>query len=176
MTTRRTFIRQTSLGALSLGVLSLFPEELWAAGSGAAFPRSTPEAQGVDSAGILRFIEAVEKDRTGLHSLMIVRHGHVVAEGWWKPYAADLPHMMYSVSKSFTSTAVGLAVAEGRLTVEDKVISFFPNDHPAEISENLAAMRVRDLLTMSTGHEQDTVYPILTSGERNWAKTFLAQP
>ncbi len=88
---------------------------------------------------------------------MLVRHGQVVAEGWWAPYAADEPHMLYSLSKSFTSTAVGLAVAEGKLKVDDPVLSFFPDEAPAEPSANLKAMRVRDLLTMSTGHHEDDV-------------------
>lgn len=83
---------------------------------------------------------------------MLVRHGHVVAEGWWSPESADKPHILWSLSKSFTSTAVGLAVAEGKLSIDDKVLNFFPDDAPAEPSGNLKTMRVRDLLTMSTGH------------------------
>src|SRR5579862_257356 len=113
-------------------------------------PRSAPEAQGIASARILEFVEAVEENIHELHSFMLVRHGNVVAEGWWSPYGPELPHMMFSLSKSFTSTAIGMAVAEGCLTIDDPVISFFPDDLPAEVSENLAAMRVRDLLSMAT--------------------------
>ena len=103
-----------------------------------------------------------------------VRHGQVIAEGWWSPYAADLNHMLYSLSKSFTSTAIGLAVTEGRLKVEDPVISFFPDELPASISENLAALKVKHLLTMSVGHAKDST-PIITQTD-NWVKTFLALP
>src|SRR6476660_6393248 len=85
----------------------------------APLPRSTPEAQGIPSAAILAFVEAAEAKIESLHSLMVVRHGSVVAEGWWSPYQRDDPHMLYSLSKSFTSTAVGLAVAEGRLSIDD---------------------------------------------------------
>jgi len=85
-----------------------------------------------------------------------------------------LNHMLYSLSKSFTSTAIGLAVTEGRLKVEDPVISFFPDDLPASISENLAALRVKHLLTMSVGHAKDST-PIITQTD-NWVKTFLALP
>jgi CubicO group peptidase (beta-lactamase class C family) len=81
----------------------------------------------VSSAALLGFIDAAEKQVDALHSFMLVRHGQVVAEGWWSPYAADEPHVMYSLSKSFTSTAVGLAVAEGKLTVDDLVLGFFPD-------------------------------------------------
>jgi hypothetical protein len=91
--------------------------------------RSTPEAEGVSSEGIIDFIDAVSKSKHELHSFMIVRHGKVVSEGWWNPYRNDLKHTMYSCSKSFTATAVGFAVNEGRLTVNDKVISFFPDDY-----------------------------------------------
>src|SRR5262245_9350993 len=117
-----------------------------------ALPRSTPEAQGVSSAGLLAFVEAAEQKVGGLHSLMVLRHGRVVAEGWWKPYKSDAPHVLYSLSKSFASTGIGLAVAEGKVKLDDTVLSFFPEDAPANPSDNLKAMRVRDLLSMSTGH------------------------
>ena len=120
-----------------------------------ALPRSTPEAQGISSSAILAFIEAADQKALGLHSLMLVRHGQVVAEGWWRPYERDDPHMLFSLSKSFASTGIGLAVAEGRLSLDDTALSFFPEDAPAEPSDNLKAMRVRDLLVMSTGHHAD---------------------
>ncbi len=141
-----------------------------------ALPRSTPEAQGVPSSAILDFVNQAEQTIDALHSFMLVRHGHVVAEGWWSPYVAEHPHVLFSLSKSFTSTAVGLAVAEGRLTVDDAVISFFPDELPADISPNLAAMRVRHLLSMSTGNEDDTTGPMTQSADGNWVRGFLAQP
>ena len=88
-----------------------------------------------------------------MHSFMLVRHGHVVAEGWWKPEAADKPHVMHSLSKSFTSTAVGLAVAEGKLSVDDPVLKFFPDDAPAEPSEKLKRDARARPAHMSTGHQ-----------------------
>lgn len=103
---------------------------------------------------------------------MLVRHGRVAAEAWWTPYEPNRPHMLYSLSKSFTSTAVGLAVAEGRLSVQDAVISFFLDELPARVSENLAAMRVKHLLTMSTGHATEPI----VDGDDNWVRAFLAAP
>ena len=102
-----------------------------------AFPRSTPEAQGVSSAALLRFVDEAEQEVDALHSLMVVRHGQVVAEGWWKPYAADEPHMLFSLSKSFTSTAVGLAIAEGKLTRGRSGPRFFPDDAPADAERHV---------------------------------------
>lgn len=73
-------------------------------------PRSTPEARGVSSSAISAFIEAIEQQNIELHSMMLIRHGHVIAEGWWSPYSADRIHQLYSLSKSFTSTAIGNAM------------------------------------------------------------------
>ena len=140
------------------------------------FPRSTPEAQGVSSAGLLRFVEEAESKIDALHSVMIVRHGHVVAEGWWSPYAADEPHVLFSLSKSFTSTAVGLAVAEGKLSVDDLVTGFFPDEAPADASANLRAMRVRDLLTMSTGQHDEAIATFPYNSDDSLVKKFLSLP
>jgi CubicO group peptidase (beta-lactamase class C family) len=119
-------------------------------------PRSTPAAQGISATAIFDFVDAVEQSVRDLHSFMLVRNGSVVAEGWWSPYAPQYPHVLFSLSKSFTSTAVGLAVSEGRLSVDGFVLSFFAKEAPADVSENLAAMRVRHLLSMATGHAEDT--------------------
>src|SRR6202035_9491 len=105
-------------------------------------PRSSPEAQGVSSSGLLSFIVAADKNVDAMNSFMLVRHGHVVAEGWWSPYDASSPHSLYSLSKSFTSTAVGLAVSEGKLSLDDEVLKFFPDDAAAKPSNNLKSMRI----------------------------------
>ena len=86
-----------------------------------ALPRSSPEEQGVSSSAVLDFVDQADREIANLHSFMLVRHGHVVAEGWWTPYDAGTRHELYSLSKSFTSTAVGLAIAEGKLNLDDEV-------------------------------------------------------
>jgi len=139
-------------------------------------PYAAPAAQGIASSAILAFVEAAEREIDSLHSFMLLRHGHVLAEGWWAPYEPERLHMLFSLSKSFTSSAIGLAVAEGRLSVDDQVLSFFPEAAPAEPSEHLAAMRVRDLLSMSTGHSLDTTPYMRQDPDANWAKAFLARP
>ncbi len=141
-------------------------------GLGVELPRSTPEAQGVSSSAILSFIEAAELEIDALHSFMLLRHGAVVAEGWWTPYNAASPHMLYSLSKSFTSTAVGLAIGAGKLSVDDTVLSFFPDAAPLTPSNNLKAMRVHDLLRMSTGQQAEPARP----ADSSWIASFLAQP
>lgn len=139
-------------------------------------PRSSPEAEGVSSEAILKFVEAAEKGDNGeIHSFMFLRHGKVIAEGWWNPYRADLKHNLYSLSKSFVSTAIGFAVTEKRLTVNDKVISFFPEELPDTITPFLSELTVKDLLTMSVGQVYDPTFIVLGS-DSSWVKTFLAIP
>ena len=108
---------------------------------------------------------------------MLLRHGIVAAEGWWAPYGPQSPHSLYSLSKSFTSTAIGLAVAEGLLTVDDHILQFFPDDAPANPSANLKAMRVRHLLSMNTGHHagHDRAR-VPRQGDDNWPRAFLSLP
>lgn len=138
-------------------------------------PRSSPEAQGISSAAILRLVEAFEEDdKTQLHSIMIVRHGHVVGEGWWTPYAPKHLHQLYSLSKSFASSAVGFAVTEGLLSVDEPVLKFFPEKAPARPNENLKAMTVKHLLSMNTGHDTDTTGRV--TNKRDWVKAFLSLP
>lgn len=136
-----------------------------------SLPRSAPEAQGVSSVRLLAFIDALDAVDS-LNSVMVVRHGRVIAEGWWAPYGPSVPHEMYSLSKSFTSTAVGLAAAEGKLSVDDAVLKSFPDDAPETPDNNLKAMRIRDLLSMSTGHQDEPpIQPDAIS-----ARSFLAHP
>ena len=127
----------------------------------------------MSASAIGAFLDEMAATKHELHSFMMLRHGKVIAEGWWEPYASNLRHTMYSMSKSFTSTAVGFAVTEGKLNVDDKVLEFFPDDAPATVSENLAALRIRDLLTMSVGNEKEPTGVVVKS--ENWVRTFLAQ-
>jgi CubicO group peptidase (beta-lactamase class C family) len=145
-------------------------------GVGAPLPRSTPEEQGVSSSAILDFITAADANVEHMHGFVLVRHGHVVAEGWWTPYAAETRHALFSLSKSFTSTAVGLAVAEGKLGVDDEVIKFFPDEVPAEPSKTLKAMRVRDLLTMSAGHHAEDLAAFDIDSDEPLTRVFLSMP
>lgn len=144
-----------------------------------ALPRSTPERQGIASAAIRAFVLAADSAVDAMHSVMVVRHGHVVAEGWWAPYDAATPHVMFSLSKSFTATAVGLAVAEGRLSLDDEVVRLFPDEAPATPSANLARMRVRDLLRMTTGHGAEPPLFFRPRGDTvggSLVRRFLAYP
>lgn len=141
----------------------------------AILSRTSPESQGISSSAVRKFISAANGSGLQWHGFMLLRHGNVVAEGWWKPFDPEYRHTLYSLSKSFTSTAVGLLVKDGKLSVDDAVISFFPGDLPATVSDNLKLMKVKHLLTMNTGHGEDTMGK-LREGRDTWVKTFLSLP
>jgi CubicO group peptidase (beta-lactamase class C family) len=136
-------------------------------------PRVYAEKEGVLADGLLGFIDAMNANGIDMHSLMVLRRGQVVAEAYRYPYDAKYRHIMHSVSKTFTSTAIGFAVQEKLLTVDDKVISFFPGDMPAEVSPYLEELSVKHLLTMSVGQEPA---PTFYMTDTNWVRSFLATP
>ena len=154
------------------------------------FSHTTPEEQGVSSQAILDFVEEIEEKKLEMHGLMILRNKHCIAKGWWAPFHSEEPHIIFSVTKSFTATAVGLAVEEGLLSLNDTVISYFSDEITEEIKENMRDMKIKDLLSMTTGHTQDTtridIHPgflqdeiILKIGERadgDWVRGFFEQP
>ncbi|UBV44128.1 beta-lactamase family protein (plasmid) [Deinococcus taeanensis] len=142
----------------------------------APLPRSSPEAQGLSSRAVVSWLDALKADALELHSFMLLRAGTVIAEGWWSPYSPKRVHRLHSLSKSFTSTAIGLLAAEGRINMDDPVVSFFLDDLPPVVDGHLAAMRVQDLLTMRTGHTEDVTGALFDAPDQDWVRTFLAQP
>jgi CubicO group peptidase (beta-lactamase class C family) len=138
-------------------------------------PVGLPEAEGVSAVGIDSFLTAAAQSKHEFHSFIFLRHGKVIAQGWWDPYNRTLRHSLYSCSKSFTSTAIGFAVDEKRLSVNDKVVSFFPGRLPDTIKPYLAELTIKDLLTMTAGQEPDPTLAIAFR-EDDWVKSFLALP
>jgi CubicO group peptidase (beta-lactamase class C family) len=142
-----------------------------------SLPRSAPGEQQVDPGAILRFLDAVE-DHPGveMHSLMVVRHGHVVAEGWWAPYSAERPHLLYSLSKSFTATAAAFAQAEGLLDLDDTVVSHF-GEFAADITDPRSrAMKIRHVAAMASGHTGDMIGAALARDRSEPVRGFLLNP
>src|SRR4249919_1499840 len=115
--TRRNFLRTTGSGALALTLLPALGRgnDLFHHYLPINLPRTSPEAQGISSTAIRNFLKAIDASGIQWHSFMLLRHGNVVAEGWWKPFAPAYKHTLYSLSKSFTSTAIGLLVNDGKL-------------------------------------------------------------
>ena len=143
----------------------------------APLPRSRPADVQVASTGIDAFLDAVETaPDIELHSLMVLRHGHVLAEGWWAPYRPDGLHLLYSLSKSVTATALGLAVAEGLLDLDDTVVSHLPELAGVATHPWSRSMRLRHLAAMATGHHEDTLDRAVQLDPAEPLRGFLALP
>lgn len=138
-------------------------------------PRATPQSRGTDPAVFDALLDDIERQDIELHSLLVWQDGALIADAYWAPYAADRPHMMHSVTKSFTSMAVGLAVADGLLSVDDAVLGFFPA-YAGPVCDNLSAMRVRHLLTMTSGHARGISGGAWRRLASSWIEDFLRQP
>ncbi len=111
--------------------------------------RSIPEVEGVPSKALLALMDSLMAlPKTDIHSVMVLRHGKVIAEMYPEPFAPEYRHTLFSCSKTFVGAAVGLAVSENRLRLTDRVASFFPDQLPDSISPNLADMTVRNLLNI----------------------------
>jgi hypothetical protein len=137
---------------------------------------ATPSAVGVDGDAVAAFLDDVDAAGLDLHGLMLHRRGRVCAQGFSWPYRADRPRVMHSVAKSFTACAVGMALEEGRFALTDTVVSFFPEFAPANAGENLAAMTVEDLLTMRTGHAEETSGAVWRGIRTSWIAEFFKIP
>lgn len=142
-----------------------------------ALPTSSPAAQGVAASGVHAFLDSLEAAADiEPHSVMILRHDHVVASGWWTPYSPQRLHLLYSISKSFTATAAGLAVGEGLIRLDDPVISYFP-EFEADITDPRSrAMLVRHVASMSSGHLEETLDRARALDAENLVRGFLLLP
>ncbi|MCH5676797.1 serine hydrolase domain-containing protein [Streptomyces gilvus] len=141
-----------------------------------SLPRSTPAASGMSSRSIAALLDRLEARSVECHSIMVVRHGHVVAEGWWAPYSAERPHLLYSLTKSFTSVAVGLAIADGLLSLGDRVVDVLPDHVPGDISDQGRRLTVHHLLSMTAGHRTDSLAEAWQLEPGDLVKGFLRVP
>ena len=142
----------------------------------AVFKNGTPEEVGISSEDISALIKQLHDDGIYMHSLLIIRHGKLVAEGYYAPFTRDTMHRMYSISKSFTSTAIGLLCDEGKVKLSDPVHIFFPEFPAEELHPYVREATVRNLLMMASPH--DTTYS-MTPGDQyfdNWVKSFFTKP
>lgn len=132
-----------------------------------------PEEVDVDSSAITAFLNEITSKKLGLQSFTVVRHDKVCAQGFFAPYAAEYPHVLYSMSKSLTSTAVGFAVDEGLISLDDKVVDFFPEYKLLTKSPHNKQLTVRMLLTMRS---DKLITPFEEKGKTDWVRLFFAAP
>ncbi len=138
-------------------------------------PRSTPESQGVSSRALLDFVSELDKLEY-LHSFMLMRHGRVIAECWRKPYRRELKHNLFSLSKSFTSLAAGMALEEGLFRLDDTVAGLMPEKIPSGIRDDRRRITVRHLLTMTTGHDRCVLNYLAGKQVSDWVRGFFTVP
>ncbi len=137
-------------------------------------PRVSPEQEGIPSRAVNQLFDSLlALPRTDIHSVVVMRHGRVVGELYPEPFKAEFKHTMYSCSKTFVSAAIGIAIGQHRLSLTDRVVTFFPGELPDTLSENLGKMTIRDLLVMSSGITPDWE---MRNHSRQWVKTFLSKP
>lgn len=129
------------------------------------------ESVDVSSREVQRFIdECMEKEKE-LHSIAVIRHGKVACEAYRAPYGPNHKHMMYSVSKSFTSTAIGFAINEGYFALDTKFLDIFPEARKEKRDEYLEKLTVEDLLTMRSGF---SVTPFMDKTKDNWFNDIIS--
>lgn len=135
------------------------------------FERVHPEQVGIPSASIEWLLDKLEEGWTEPHGLMIIKDEKVLAEGWWAPYAPGICHGLQSHTKTYAATAVGIAIHEGLLHLDERVIDIFPEQAPEDPSENLKLLTVRDVLCMGCGMET-----MPANDDADWIRSFLATP
>ncbi|MES2797837.1 MAG: serine hydrolase [Bacteroidota bacterium] len=172
---RRTFIKSAGLSGLSLGLISEI--DFLKTSPTTNLPRGIAEAEGFDSQGIINFLDGIKASGLEWHSFMLVKNGKVISEAWWKPFESQNKHTMYSLSKSFTSTAIGLMLKERSVSIHTPVVQFFAESLPEKVSDNLNQMTIKHLLTMNTGHDTDTMPALRAKNDtQTWVKSFLEHP
>ena len=138
------------------------------------FPAATPESVGIASPALLRMMKRLAVVEY-LNSIIVLRHGRSVLECWLEPYERTTPHQLFSLSKSFTSCAIGLAQAEGRLKITDKLVSFFPEYDGCITDPRMRQATLQDLLTMRSGHLVACATKYM-AGQQDWVEAYLASP
>ncbi|MGN0141668.1 MAG: serine hydrolase domain-containing protein [Roseburia sp.] len=136
------------------------------------FQKGTPEENGIPSVCIENFIDRLARRGIPMHSILLLRHDRLVAEGYYAPYRADTLHRMFSISKSFTSIAIGLLADEGKLALDDKIVTYFPDKVPSDVHPWISAMTIRDMLMMRTCHAS-TTYKV--DMKRDWVQSFFTE-
>lgn len=141
------------------------------------FERSVPELEGVHSSGLLSCLSRFDalEGNDQLHSFLVVRHGKLIHESYWRPFCGNDTHKMFSLSKSFTSSAVGFAVQEGLIDIDRTVLSYFPDCCLDDASERMRSMTVRHVLTMTSGHAECPIGAVMSKGVKNWVRGFFGE-
>lgn len=138
-----------------------------------SFEHITPEEAGISSDCILCFLNRLEAKQVPMHSIQLIWQDRIITEGYYHPYTATTPHRMFSISKSFVSIAIGLLEQEGRLSLSDPIVKYFPDMVPENVHPWIQQMTIRDMLMMRTCHASTTYKINMT---KNWVESFFITP
>lgn len=138
------------------------------------FDYATPESVGIDSEWIINFLDRLKSQELPLHSAIIMRHNKICTEAYYAPYTADTLHRMFSITKSFVSMAIGLLASDGKISLEDHIVDYFPEKQPENGPFRYTAMMtIKDMLAMTTCHNQTTYKK---PGITDWVGSFFTVP
>lgn len=137
------------------------------------FEKAAPEAAGIPGSCIINLTKRLKKRQIPMHSLLLMRHDKLIFEGYYAPCKADTLHRMFSISKSLTSIAIGLLAEEGRLSLDDPIIKYFPEKLPEQVHPWIASMTIKDMLMMRSCHASTTYKIDMTT---DWVKSYFITP
>ena len=136
--------------------------------------RVTPESQGVSSRSVADYLDSLMAfPQTEIHSVMVLRHGRVISEIYPKPYNPKYGHPLFSCSKTFLAAAIGIAINEELMELDDCVIDFFPEIDRNSLDPRAYKITIEDLLTMRSGLKVDWQ---IRSDSTHWIRAFLSRP
>lgn len=138
-----------------------------------SFEHISPEEAGISSKHILRFLERLEQKQVPMHSIQFLWRDKLLAEGYYRPYSASTPHRMFSVTKSLVSIAIGFLEQEGKLSLADPIVRYFPDLVPEKVHPWIAEMTICDMLMMRTCHAS-TTYKL--DMKKDWVESFFTTP
>lgn len=140
------------------------------------FPRASCAEVGLDPQAVIDFCDAAAAEPLELHCLVIVRRGAAAVSAAWAPYTTDRATLVYSVTKSLVGTAAGLAIGEGKLALDTRLVDLFADEVPERVHPRTAELTLHHVLSMSTGHTEDTLLELRTLPPAEWVRGFLSMP
>lgn len=126
------------------------------------FTKATPESVGISSNQILKYLKMINSHELSSHSVLIARGDELICEAYWKPFNKDIPHRMYSQTKSYIGLAIRLLAYENKISLDDKIIKYFPDKLPEKVHPNLQELSIKNMLMMRTCFDEGCI---------NWFKS-----
>ena len=137
------------------------------------FEKALPEETGIPAECISQFVQRLKQRHIPMHSFLMLKNDKLIFEGYYEPCGADTLHRMFSISKSLTAIAIGLLIDEGKLSLDDPIVKYFPEKVPNNVHPWIASMTIRDMLMMRTCHASTTYKRNMNA---DWVESFFTTP